>query len=154
MRATLSLPLVIWTGIIASDLAVAHEYQQCSVELQAAESTVGFRDQGRPKRFLTDLLPPRPGTPGAETPRRHPTLTAQMYSIIDDVYANPGIKLRAYLEYRNRSCINRAERIKVPAALSDVSLPVFRCQEKFGNARTPQLTRCIRDIFENYQRDR
>ena len=74
-----------------------------------------------------------------------------MYSIIDEVYANPSIKLRAYVEYRNQTCIDRTERLKVPTILSDVALPMASCQERFGNSQTPGLAECVKALIENYR---
>ena len=74
-----------------------------------------------------------------------------MYSIIDDVYANPGIKVRAYIEYRNQTCIDRTERIKVPKTLSEVALPLAGCQERFGNNQSPELAQCVKVMLENYR---
>lgn len=74
-----------------------------------------------------------------------------MYSIIDDVYGNPTIKLRAYIEYRNQSCIDRTERIEVPKTLSEVALPLAGCQERFGNSQSSELTQCVKVMLENYR---
>ena len=151
MTGRFAQSLAILAAIIASMQVEARERLQCSIELQAAESIIGFREQGRPKTFLTDLLPPRTIKPGAKPRPRHPTITTQMYSIIDEVYANPTIQLRVYMEYRNQSCINRAERIKVPNTLSDIALPMASCQDRFGAQQSPGLAQCVRAILENYK---
>lgn len=136
---------------LLSPLAAARERPQCSIELQAAESIVFYRDHGRPKEFLTDLLPPRPGTPGSAPRHRHPSLTGQMYLIIDEVYANPAIGPRAYLEYRNRECLNRSDRLAVPASLSEVALLIERCQLRYDQPHTPGLAACVARVLEDFR---
>lgn len=153
MTVRFAQSLSFLAAITASVLVEAREYVQCSIELQAAESIIRFREQGRPKTFLTDLLPPRTAKPGDKPRPRHPTITTQMYSIIDEVYANPTIKLRAYVEYRNQSCINRTQRIKVPNTLSDIALPMAGCQEKYDSQESPELANCIRSILVNYEKN-
>ena len=150
-RSTRRAAFIALTALLAPLPGVARERPQCSIELQAAESIVGFRDHGRPKEFLTDLLPPRPGAPGGQPRHKHPSLTGQMYFIIDEVYANPAIKLRAYLEYRNLECLYRADRRLVPASLSDVALLVERCQSRYDQPHTPGLAACVARVLDDYR---
>lgn len=76
-----------------------------------------------------------------------------MYSIIDEVYANPTLGLQAYLEYRNQSCINRTARMKVPKTLSDVALPLAECQARFGARQSQGLVLCVKAIFDKYNKN-
>ena len=142
---------VICALLAASAAAAARDRPQCSIELQAAENIVYYRDHGRPKEFLTDLLPPRPGTPGAAPRHRHPSLTGQMYMIIDEVYANPAIGVRAYLEYRNLECLDRADRIPTPPSLSEVALFVERCQTRHDKPRSGKLGACVARVLNDYR---
>lgn len=153
MTSRITQSAVILAALTASVHAGAREHLQCSIELQAAESIIGFREQGRPKSFLTDLLPPRTPKPGEKPRPRHPTITSQMYSIIDEVYAHPTLGLQTYLEYRNQSCINRTARIKVPKTLADVALPLADCQARFGAKQSQGLAQCVKAIFEKYNKN-
>jgi hypothetical protein len=145
---------VVALAVAGCAQARAREHLQCSIELQAAESIVRFREQGRPKSFLTDMLPPRIDKPGAKPRPRHPTITSAMYSIIDEVYANPTIKLRAYVEYRGQTCVARTEKIKVPKSIADVALPMAGCQERFGNSQSPGLAECVKTLLEDYRKNK
>ncbi|MBX9606745.1 MAG: hypothetical protein K2Y51_11020 [Gammaproteobacteria bacterium] len=143
--------VALCTALLQSAAVAARDRPQCSIELQAAENIVYYRDHGRPKEFLTDLLPPRPGTPGAAPRHRHPSLTGQMYMIIDEVYANPAIGVRAYLEYRNLECLDRADRIPTPPSLSEVALFVERCQTRHDKPRSGKLGDCVARVLNDYR---
>ena len=151
MRTPITIAIMVSTAAINPNPVAARERFQCSIENQAAEAIMKLREQGQPKEFVLAPLPPRKSVINSKKGSLQAKLAVQMYSIIEDVYANPGIKAGPYLAYRNISCSKRNAGLKAPAAFSEISLPMFQCQEKYGNEPSAQLTRCVDEVFEYYQ---
>ena len=151
MRAPSTFTIIVWAAVINANPVTARERFQCSIETQAAEAIIKLRDQGQPKEFVLAPLPPRKAVFDTKKGSLQAKLAVQMYSIVDDVYANLGIKAGAYLEYRTISCNKRNAGLKAPATFSEISLPMFRCQDKYGNEPSAQLTQCVNEVFEYYQ---
>ncbi len=151
MRTPITIAIIVWAAAIDANSVAARERFQCSIENQAAEAIMKLREQGQPKEFVLAPLPPRKSVINSKKGSLQAKLAVQMYSIIEDVYANPGIKAGPYLAYRNISCSKRNAGLKAPAAFSEISLPMFQCQEKYGNEPSAQLTRCVDEVFEYYQ---
>ena len=151
VRARITLTIIVWASVINANPVAARERFQCSIETQAAEAIIKLRDQGQPKASVLAPLPPRKAVFDTKKGSLQAKLAVQMYSIIEDVYANLGIKAGAYLEYRTISCNKRNAGLKAPVTFSEISLPMFHCQDKYGNEPSAQLTRCVKEVFEYYQ---
>ena len=151
MRAPITIAIIVSAAAINANPVAARERLQCSIETQAAAAIIKLRDQGQSKESVLAPLPPREAVVNAKKGSLQAKLAVQMYSIIEDVYANLGIKAGAYLEYRTLSCNKRNAGLKAPVAFSEISLPMFRCQDKYGNEPSAQLTRCVNEVFEYYQ---
>lgn len=145
-----AMTCTLWAAIVMASPLAARERLQCSIEIQAAEAILRLRDQGQSKDFVLAPLPPRQTTFKAKSAGLQARLAVQMYSIIDDLYANPDLKAGAYLSYRELACRQRNGGLKAPASLREVAVPVFACQEKYGNTASAQMRACLEEVFAYY----
>ena len=143
--------MTVWAVAMHAAPTLARDHFQCSIESQAAQAIIDLRDRGQPKSFVLAPLPPRETVFNSKRGTLQAKLAVQMHSIIEDVYADPDIKLGAYLAYRNASCIIRNAGKKVPMTFSEVALPIHGCQEKFGALPSAGLTQCVGEVFDYYQ---
>jgi hypothetical protein len=142
--------ITLWVAVLVNNPLAARERFQCSIENQAAEAILALREQGHAKDFVLAPLPPRQSVFNGKRAGLQAKLAVQMYSIIDDLYAHPGIKAGAYLAYRNISCSKRNGGLKAPASLLEVAVPVFQCQQKYGDGSSKKMTACVEQVFEYY----
>lgn len=129
----------------------APERFQCSIETQAAASIIDLRDRGQSKEFVLGPLPPRTAVFNSKRGSLQARLAVQMYSIIEDVYAHPGIGAASYLAYRAASCAHRNAGRRVPSRFAEVALPMQGCQQKYGQQPSAALDECVAAAIEYYQ---
>lgn len=151
MRTALYLLLMLATTLLQAAPVAARERFQCSIEIQAAASVIDLRERGQSKDFVTAPLPPRESVFNGKRGSLQARLAVQMYSIIDDVYAHPGITAAPYLAYRMAACSERNAGRKAPLRFAEVALPMSGCQDKHGKLASRALTQCAVDVIAYYQ---
>ena len=151
MRPEPCLVLTLAVMLIQVSPVVARERFQCSIETQAAAAVIDLRDRGQSKAFVLAPLPPRESVFKGKRGTLQARLAVQMHSIIEDVYAHPGIAAAPYLAYRMAACGERNAGRKAPMRFAEVSVPMSGCQEKHGQLASSALTQCAVDVIAYYQ---
>ncbi len=151
VRTEMCLALTVAATLVQTGPVAARERFQCSIETQAAAAVIDLRDRGQTKAFVLAPLPPRESVFNGKRGTLQARLAVQMYSIIEDVYAHPGITAAPYIAYRMAACSQRNAGRKVPMTFAEVSLPMSGCQDKHGKFASSALTQCAVDVIAYYQ---
>ena len=115
--------------------------QECRLELETARTAIHLRDQGKTKQAMLQTLPPL--TPTSSR------LLQQMYHVIDEVYAFPGLNEIVYGTYRYEYCVHQLQQQSVPRQLQDVFPHLLACQSQYGMTVSKQVVACVRAAFPN-----
>lgn len=102
---------------------------------RAAVAAIRFRDEGKPKEFLTRALPDK----GPDNNR-----TAQeMHQIADDVYGFPEVRGLPYFAYTQERFARELRGETAPRKFSEVSVAVFACQTSASADDWSALNSCM-----------
>jgi hypothetical protein len=110
-------------GLLTSLCAPAQELPLGVLAAQmprAAAAAVGFRDEGKPKEFLTKALP--------EKSAQQNRTGREMHQIADDVYAFPEMKGLTYFTYTQERFSRELRGQSAPARFEQVAAPALACQ--------------------------
>ena len=102
---------------------------------RAAVAAIGFRDEGKPKEFLTKALPEK-GVTNNRTAR-------EMHQIADDVYSFRELKGLTYFVYTQERFARELRGEGAPTRFEEVSASVLACQAKASEAEWTQLQACM-----------
>lgn len=110
---------------------------------QAAVAAVKFRDEGKPKSFLTASLPPQ----GSDMSR----VGREMHQIADDIYDFPSVINPTYFAYTSERFMRELRGEPAPSRFSEVAADVLGCQEKNPGDNTEPLMACVTSVLRNYK---
>lgn len=102
---------------------------------EAAVAAVDFRDDGKPKEFLTKPLPPK-GSSNNRTAR-------EMHQVVDDVYAFPDLKSLTYFTYTRERFLQELQGKTAPVRFEQVSAQVLACQVPVTSTEWSDLNYCL-----------
>lgn len=102
---------------------------------RAAVAAIGFRDEGKPKEFLTKALPEK-------SPANNRT-AREMHQIADDVYGFPELRGLPYFVYTRERFARELRGEPGPSRFEEVAVPVLACQAIAKADEWLQLQACM-----------
>lgn len=117
-----------------------HEiHHECRLEMDAARTAVQLRNKGKDKMTMLRTLPP--------LQQDSSRLLQQMYQIVDETYAVPGLDDLVFGIYRYEVCARQLRHLPVPTDINTVHSQLLSCQTRFHRHASKKLVNCVRAIF-------
>jgi hypothetical protein len=113
--------------------------QQCRLEMEAARTAIHLRDEGKSKQDMLQTLP----SLQPDSTR----LLRQMYHIVDETYAAPGLNDIVYGIYRFEYCARQLQYQSAPLQFKTIVTQLQACQAQYGRQASQQAISCIRAAF-------
>jgi len=117
-----------------------HEiHHECRLEMDAARTAVQLRNKGKDKMTMLRTLPP--------LQQNSTRLLQQMYRIVDETYAVPGLSDLVFGIYRYEVCVRQLRHLPVPTDINAVHSQLQSCQTRFHRQVSKKLVNCVRAVF-------